>query len=234
MNAAPESPAMRLAAIAALIVLTAVPLAAQETPRRIVVTGEGRVEAAPDLARFTAGVEAEALEAAAALAAASATMRDVFAALEAAGIASEDMRTSRLAVDPVWEHGDGRQPRVRGFSASNLVTVRVRDVDALGALIDAVGAAGANRIEGIGFDVSEPRAALDAARRAAVADARAKAEVIAGAAGVTLGPVLSIREGGAGGPEPMMARAEFADAAPPVAAGVVDLSARVEIVYALE
>jgi uncharacterized protein len=81
MNAAPESPAMRLAAIAALIVLTAVPLAAQETPRRIVVTGEGRVEAAPDLARFTAGVEAEALEAAAALAAASATMRDVFAAL---------------------------------------------------------------------------------------------------------------------------------------------------------
>jgi uncharacterized protein YggE len=222
-------------AIVALAFGLAAPVAGQETERRIVVTGEARVEAVPDRARFTAGVEAEALQASEALAAASATMRAVFAALEAEGIAAEDVQTSRLAVDPVWEHGaDGRQPRVRGFAASNLVTVRVRDVAVLGALVDAVGAAGANRIEGIAFEVSEPRAALDAARRAAVADARARAEVLAEAAGTGLGPVLSIREGSAGGPEPMMARAEFADAAPPVAPGVVDLVARVEIVYALE
>lgn len=229
---------MRLApviVIAALVFGAVAPVAAQETDRRITVTGEARVEAVPDRARFTAGVEAEALQAAEALAAASATMRAVFAALEGAGVEAPDIQTSRLAVDPVWDHGgDGRQPRMRGFSASNLVTVRVRDVAALGALVDAVGAAGANRIEGIAFEVSEPRAALDAARRAAVVDARARAEVLAEAAGASLGPVQSIREGGAGGPEPMMARAEFADASPPVAPGVIDLTARVEIVYALE
>ncbi len=223
-----------------LVSLTVIALAfasagfAQEAPRRLVVTGEARVEAAPDLATFTAGVQSEALQAAEALAATGAAMQAVFAALEAAGVAAEDMQTSQLGVDPMWEDaGDGRQPRVRGYSASNLVTVRVRDVGRLGGLIDAVGAAGANRVYGIAFELSEPKAALDDARRRAVADARARAELLADAAGVTLGPVLSIREGGDAGPGPMMARAEVAMDMP-VAAGVVGIEARVEIVYGIE
>ena len=85
------------------------------------------------------------------------------------------------------------------YQADNTVTVRVREIAQLGGTIDALAGAGANRLYGIGFEVSEPRAALDAARREAVADARAKAELFAEAAGVTLGPVISIREGGMGG-----------------------------------
>lgn len=220
-----------LALMAVLALPLAGPLAAQEAPRRITVTGEGRVEAAPDLATLTAGVQSEALTAAPALEATSTAMRAVFDALAAAGIAPADMQTSQLSVDPVW--ADDGSGRVRGYSASNLVTIRVRDVTQLGAVIDAVGAAGANRVFGVAFELAEPRAQLDAARERAVADARAKAELLAKAAGVTLGPVLSIREGGEPAPGPMF-RAEMADAAPPVAEGVVGIEARVEIVYGLD
>lgn len=209
------------------------PAPGAEPPRRIVVTGEGRVEAAPDLATLTAGVQTEATDAAAALGATSAAMEGVLAALAAAGIAPQDMQTSQLSVDPLWADDGAGTARVRGYSASNLVTVRVRDVARLGAVIDAAGAAGANRVFGIGFEIAEPRAQLDAARERAVADARARAELLARAAGVTLGPVLSIREGGAPAPGPMFARVEM-DAAPPVAEGVVGIAAQVEIVYAIE
>jgi hypothetical protein len=225
-----------LAALALAAALLAPPASAQddEPRRRIVVSGEARVEAPPDRATFTAGVQAEALQAGDALAASGEAMRAVLAALEAAGVAAADLQTSQLSVDPVWEDGGaGGQPRVRGYAASNLVTVRVRDVAALGALIDTVGAAGANRVFGIAFEIAEPRAALDEARRRAVADARARAELLAEAAGVTLGQVLAIREGGLG-PAPMMRAEAMADAAAPVAEGVVAVDARVEIVFAIE
>lgn len=222
--------------LALTALLLALPLAgaqaAEEAPRRITVTGEARVEAAPDLATLTAGVQSEALTAGPALAATSTAMQKVFEALAAAGIAPADMQTSQLSVDPVW--ADDGSGRIRGYSASNLVTVRIRDVTQLGAVIDAASAAGANRLFGIGFELAEPRAQADAARTRAVADARAKAELLAKAAGVTLGPVLSIREGGEPAPGPMFARAEMANADAPVAEGVVGVEARVEIVYGID
>lgn len=229
---------MRPIYAALTLVALSLPVAAlaQEEPaqRRLFVTGEAEVETTPDRASFTVGVQTEALKASEAFKATGDAMRAVFAALEAEGVAAADMQTSQLSVDPLWEEPvEGRQPRVRGYSASNLVTVRVQDVDRLGALIDAVGAAGANRVFGISFDVAEPRALLDDARKRAVEDARARAELLATAAGVKLGEVMSIREGGGGGPVPMFARAE-AMSDMPVAAGSISLSASVEIVYAIE
>ena len=110
----------------------------------------------------------------------------------------------------------------------------MRDLASLGGLIDALAGAGANRLYGIGFEVSEPRPSVDAARREAVADARAKAELYAEAAGVTLGPVVTIRENvGMGGPEPLRAKAAMAEAAP-VAEGTVTLTADVEVVFGIE
>lgn len=222
-----------LVLLAVLALPLAAPAMAEDAPRQIVVTGEGRVEAAPDIATVTAGVQTEATEAAPALAATSEAMRAVFDALAAAGIAPSDMQTSQLSVDPVWADDGAGVSRVRGYSASNLVTIRVREIGELGAVIDAVGKAGANRVFGIAFELAEPRAQLDAARERAVADARAKAELLATAAGVKLGAVQSIRESGDSAPGPMFARAEM-DAAPPVAEGVVGLEARVEIVYGIE
>lgn len=219
-----------------LLLACAAPAPAEEAPgRRIVVSGEGRAEAVPDRASFTAGVQAEARQAREAFAAVSTSMRAVLDALAAAGVAAEDLQTSELSLDPLWDDGDGgqRQPQVRGYMASNLVTARVRDVAALGALIDAANAAGANRIVGVSFDLADPDARAAEARTEAVADARAKAEQLAAAAGVRLGPVVSISEQGGGGPMPMFARAEaMADA--PVAPGTVGVEVRVEIVYGIE
>jgi uncharacterized protein YggE len=231
-----ETPKMRptLAALLLLALPFAAPAASQDVRPRVTVIGEGRVDAAPDLATFTAGVQTEATRAEEAFAATSAAMRAVFEALAAAGIAPEDMQTSQLSLDALWADDQGQgQPRLRGYSASNLVTIRVRDIERLGPVIDAVGAAGANRVYGVTFAIADPKAATDEARRLAVADARAQAELLAEAAGVTLGPVLSIREPGGEAPGPMFARAEMAMDTP-VAAGEVSVGARVEIVYAIE
>ncbi len=211
--------------------------AAEEPLRQVTVTGSAEIEADPDLATVTAGVATRAASAAAALGANSETMTAVFAALDAAGIARRDLQTSELSLNPVYDSQrdgqDGPPPAV-AYQASNMVTVRVRDVGKLGEVIDALAGAGANQLYGVSFEVADPRSALDAARQKAVADARAKAELFAKAAGVTLGPVQSIREGGGmTSPAPYRAKAEMA-AAPPVAAGTVTLSADVELVFGLQ
>lgn len=209
----------------------------QPTPRQITVTGSADVDVVPDRATITAGVETQAPTAAAALAANSEAMTAVFAALEAAGVEQRDMQTSELNLNPVYEpYRDDADapPQVVAYQASNMVTVTVREVTRLGTLVDALAGAGANRLYGIGFEASDPREAVDAARREAVSDARAKAGLYAEAAGVALGPVVTIREiMGMGPPEPFRAKAEMA-AAPPVAEGTVRLTAEVEVVFAIE
>ena len=227
---------MRAAVLVSLLLALAGAAVAQEPPRQITVQGAAEADAVPDLATVTAGVDTRAETAAAALAANSETMTAILAAIEAAGVEPRDVQTSQLSLSPVYEpfrdDAEG-PPAVVAYEASNLVTVRVRAVDELGAVIDALAEAGANRLQGVSFDVSEPRPHLDAARERAVADARARAELYAGAAGVTLGPVVSIRET-VEMPGAVMMRAEAADAAVPIAAGTVTLSAQVEVVYAIE
>ena len=225
-------------AAALLGLALAVPAAAQDTQRQITVTGSAEVEAVPDLATVTAGVETQAATAVEALAMNSVAMTAVFAALETAKIERRDAQTSQLNLNPVFDNAPDadqtRGPKVIGYQASSMVTVKVRAVASLGAVIDAVTKSGANRLYGVGFEVSDPQATLTIARLKAVEDARAKAELFAKAAGVTLGNVLSLREGGGGGgPVPMFAKADMAGA-PPVAEGTVTLNADVEVVYAIE
>ena len=230
---------MRLTHFALALCLAAGPLAAQEAPpRQITVTGVAEADAVPDLATVTAGVDTRAATAAEALAANSEAMTAVFAALDAAGIERRDLQTSQLNINPIYEpyrEGAEEAQKVVGYEASNMVTVRVRAIDNLGEVIDELTKAGSNRLYGIGFEVSEPKAHLDAAREKAVADARGKADLFARAAGVTLGPVLAIRETEQiPGPIMMRAEAAMADAAPPVAEGTVTLQAQVEIIYGIE
>lgn len=209
---------------------------AGDTVRRITVVGSAQVDAAPDLATITAGVEARASSAAEALASNATAMSAVVKALSEQEIAPADMQTSQLSVEPVWatdSGSDGTPPAVVGYSATNLVTVRVRRVDDLGAIIDALGKAGANRMFGIGFDLADQTPAFDSARERAVADARHRAELYARAAGVKLGSVMRISES-SGGPGPMMLRAEAMASDMPVSAGSVTVSAQVEVVFAIE
>lgn len=208
--------------------------AVAQTPREIIVTGEGRVDVAPDLATVSAGVETQGDTAEAALAENARRMTAIIEAIVAAGIAREDVQTNQLGLFPIYreQEGGGWTTEVLGYTARNMVRVRVRDVARLGAALDAVAAAGANLIEGISFDVADRQPHLDSAREQAVADARAKAELLAGAAGVSVGEVLSIRETQAIDQPFPMARAEMAmDSA--IAAGTVELDALVEIVFAI-
>lgn len=226
-----------LAPILAALMLAQAPLAAlADTPQpRLVVTGEGRSEAAPDIATITLGVTTQADTADAALAENNTRLATVLENLRAAGIADRDLQTSGLSLGPRYDYSrEGQAPRVVGYEASNTLTVRVRALDSLGTVLDKAVADGANTFQGLSFGLADPTAALDAARVAAVEEARRKAGLMARAAGVTLGPVLEITEA-TRMPEPyMMARGAAAKAdSVPVAGGEVSYAAEVTITYAL-
>lgn len=227
---------MRLFPIAATALMLALPAWAETVPATISVTGEGRVEIAPDMATLNLGVTTEADTAAAALTANSEGLAAALARLKEAGIAERDIQTSGLTVNPRYEYpNDGSQPRVNGYMASNMVMVRVRDLSILGATLDGAVAEGANTLNGIAFGLQEPDATMDEARRRAVTDAAHKAALYAEAAGVKLGRVASITEQmNYGGPQPMMlAEASMAKDAGsvPVASGELTVSSTVSVVY---
>ena len=201
----------------------------------ITVTGEGRVDQAPDMATVSLGVTTEGATAAEALGANSAEIAKVLERLGSAGIAPRDVQTTGLSVNPNWRNNSsGEAPKISGFIANNGVTVRVRALDGLGAVLDAAVQDGANQLNGVEFGLQEPRPAQDEARRRAVADARARAELLAEAAGVKLGAIRSISEA-MGAPMPMpafrMAAEAVAGAPVPVAAGEVATTANVTIVW---
>jgi uncharacterized protein YggE len=227
---------MRPVLFAALLPLLPMAAAADDAPaRRITVTGSARVEAAPDLASITAGIETQGEAAASALSDNSKAMATVFDTLEKLGIAKADIQTTRISLDPVFEQmDDGRTTsRITGYQASNMITIRVRETGKLGGVVDALGAGGVNRIYGIGFDIADPRPMLEKARVEAVADAREKAEVLAQSAGAVLGEVVVIEEGDfGGGPAPK--RAQFDLAPAPIAEGTVEVGTDVTVTYALD
>lgn len=237
----PVSPRLPLAALILALGLAAGPVAAESAPpRQIVVEGRGEVQRVPDFAIVAIGVTSEAATAAEALAANTAAMTEVFAALAAAGIEPRDIRTTEVGLAPRWHHPEDRrsEPRIVGFTASNQVAVRVRELARLGAVLDAVVQGGANRLGGVNFGLSDEAEALAEARRRAVADALARAQLYTTAAGVGLGRVMTITEsGGFGIPRPFQ-RADMmlaAEAAPvPVAEGEMNISAGVSIVFELD
>lgn len=227
---------MKRILICALLMLPPAAVWAQESSRQITVTGTGEVARAPDMAIIRVGVGSEAADAATALDATSQAMTRMQDRLSKVGVEPRDVQTSELSLSPVYEQRPDNNPRIVGFQATNAVTVRVRDISITGAVLGALVGDGANRIDGVTFALQEPRAVMDEARRLAVADARRKAELLARAAGVTLGPVRDIREvGGGGQPRPMMMSRMASEAMDvPMAEGELGLSASVSVVFAIE
>lgn len=222
-------------ALAAAVMWTALPARAETAPALITVTGEAAVERAPDMATVSIGVTTVAETAAGALAANSDAMRAVIDRLKAAGVAEADLQTTGLSVNPNWTGYDASSSgqTISGYTAANVLTVDIRALEGLGTVLDAAVSDGANTLNGLSFGLADPRPAQDEARRAAVADARAKAELLAAAAGVSLGAIVSITEGGGyGAPVPMF-KAASADAAVPVQAGEVSYQASVTVVWQL-
>jgi uncharacterized protein YggE len=223
--------------LSALILSTALalPLAnvarAEEPVRSISVTGTGTVEAAPDMATLMIGVTTQAATAAEALAGNSKATDAVIARLTASGVEARDMQTSNLSINPNWTGYDSSTPTISGYVASNMLTVRVRALDTTGAVLDAAVADGANTLNGMTFGLADPEPAYKEARKEAVADARDKAELLATAAGVKLGQVLSITDAGAMTDPAPMYRDAVAASPVPVVGGELGLVANVSVTW---
>ncbi len=225
---------MATAFAAAIFVLLASP--AWADPRTITISGQGEAKAAPDEALLSAGVTTDARSAAAALAANTRAMNGVFETLRKAGVADKDMQTSGFSVQP--QYSNDRSPqRITGYEVSNNVSVTVENLASLGATLDALVSSGANNIGDIAFGLRDSRELMQKARAAAVADAIARADTIAKAAGVTLGPITSINENGSNYDPPrpmnraMNAMAGMAAGPAPVASGQASLSDIVSITW---
>ncbi|MEM0948229.1 MAG: SIMPL domain-containing protein [Pseudomonadota bacterium] len=216
-----------------LLAMTSLSAANPAMPQ-MTVSGEGRVTVEPDMATVRLGVVTEARGARQAIDENSRAMADVLERLAGLGIEARDLQTADFSVQPRWSRTEtGGRSQIEGFSARNLLVVRVRDLARLGDVLDAVASDGANAFDAIQFGLSDPAPLHAKARRAAVDDAKAKAELYADAAGVALGPLISLSEAGGTRPPMPVARAEMAMAsdAVPVAAGELTVSARVTLVY---
>lgn len=204
----------------------------------LTVSAEGEVEAAPDIAFIQLGVTTEGETAQAALAANARAANALSQALRRAGIAERDVQTSNVSVNPQYVYGEGVPPRITGYQAQNMVSVRVRDLDNLGRVIDAAVAAGGTNVNGVSFGVDNPEPRLNAARTQAMQRARERAELYAQAAGMRVHRIISISEGYNVQPPPvpvMYAREQAMDAAmpTPIAPGEVRTSANVTVVFEL-
>jgi uncharacterized protein YggE len=210
----------------------------------IVVSGTGRLSAAPDQADISVGVVTQDATAKGALDLNTQAMTRLISELKERGVAAKDIQTANINVSPQYSQPPQRPqggefvPRIVAYQVTNTVTVTARDLKKLGELLDAVVTAGANQMYGINFRIAEPEKLLDQARKAAVADARRKAELFAGEAGVVLGRPLRIRESdGAAPPMPMFkgrAMAMAAAAPVPVEAGEQELSVTIQVEYAIQ
>lgn len=231
-----------IVAFVLLAVLAVLPARAEEAKpmRSIQISGHGEVRQAPDLAIVTTGVVTSAADAKSALASNTTAMTALFAQLKASNVADKDVQTSNFSVQPQYDYGqnNNQPPKITGYQVSNTVTVTLRKLDSVGDVLDKLVSSGSNQVGGISFSIADPQAALDEARKAAMADALRKANVITGAAGVKLGVIMSLTEGGDNAPPPvimMRAKAMAAEAAPvPVAQGEQVIGADVNVVWTIE
>jgi hypothetical protein len=237
-------------AVAGLLVLAALAgfqsaaTAADAEPEpRLRVTGEGTASVEPDMALLYLTVTREGDSARAALDANSAAMKEVLAAMRAQGIAERDLQTANFSIHPRYQHRPHNQsgvqepPRIVGYTVSNSLTVRLRDIARLGAILDESVSLGVNEGGNIQFLNDDPAEALTQARQDAVRDALARARTLAEAAGVKLGRILEISEQSRRHqpmPVARMAMAEMADDSVPVAAGENSYQVMVDVVLALE
>jgi hypothetical protein len=236
---------LRFALITFLATLAAIPpaqalerLSDTGNDRWVEVSGEGSVSAAPDFAQVTLGVTSTGKNAGEAMAANAKAANALASLIKAEGVAPADIQTSEMSISPIFAQpspGQQTAPTISGYSVSNNLTVRLRDIPRLGAMLDRAVTAGANSIYGIGFGHNDPSAMLDKARPLAVADARRKAEIYASAGGARIGRLMVLTEE-AGRQSPVAFSRAFAAGAPaptPIEAGedklTVTVTARFEL-----
>ena len=205
------------------------------------VTGSARVTTTPDRFSFNVSVQTIAPTVEEAVNENNAKVAAVIAALKNAGAKPEEIQTSNFSIFPQQDYSQqqqGKLPRLLGYQVSNSITVTKKEIASAGKLLQAALGAGVNQSSGLSFSVSDPTRGRDEGLRAAFADARAKASLLAQAAGRTLGSAMAITEGGSSNPQPprpMIGRVMAAQVAEPVPveSGSEELSFTVSVVFAM-
>jgi len=169
---------------------------------RLDITASGEVTRIPDVAVISAGVVTRQQTASSAIQENSSRMERVLAALKKAGVAERDVQTSSLSLSPEYRYQENQPPHLVGYTASNQVSIRFRDIRNSGKILDALVAEGANQINGPSLTIDKPEAALDEARQQAIANGRARAELYARTLGKRVARVVSVSEGGGNYPVP--------------------------------
>ena len=205
---------------------------------RLDVSATGETTRVPDVAVISAGVVTRAPTAGAAIQENSARMDRVLAALKRAGVADRDVQTSSINLNPEYRYQENRAPELVGYTASNQVNIRFRDIRNSGRILDALVAEGANQINGPTLTIDKPEEALDEARVNAVANGRARAELYARALGKRVTRVVSVSEGGGNyyppPPMPVAERSMAAAADTKIVPGEQKLQVSVSMVFELQ
>jgi uncharacterized protein YggE len=205
---------------------------------RLEVSATGEAARVPDLAIISAGVVTRQTTATTAIQENAARMERVLSALKRAGIEERDVQTSSINLNPEYRYQENRAPQLVGYTASNQVSIRFRDIRNTGKILDALVAEGANQINGPTLTIDKPEAALDEARLKALANGRARADVYARALGRRVARIVSISESGGSSPVPppmpmmMEARAQSADSK--ILPGEQKLQVTLSIVFDLQ
>jgi uncharacterized protein YggE len=210
--------------------------------RSISVAGQGRVTGTPDMAVLNFSVRNRGKTAGEAFSGSSERMNAVISAFKEAGIEPRDLQTAQVNLNPVYaqnERGYQDRARIVAYEAVQTLTVRLRDIETAGEMIDLGVGSGANELQSFTLTIDETEALEDEARVAAVRDARRKAEMMAEAAGASLGQVMTISAyQGGGRPVPMMASARMASAdvaeEMSIEAGEQELTVNVQVTFALK
>lgn len=216
--------------------------AAQSEPSVLSLSATGEVQVEPDLAIVSAGAVTRGDTASEALAENAEMMTRVFQALDRAGIDDEDRQTSSLSVNPVYEQhreggvsGSTSRSVIVGYEARNVVTAHVRDLDNIGATIDALVSNGANQLNGLSFTREDTEDAQNEARLRAISELNTLRDLYASTAGFEVVRLKSLSEGGGyAQPVAMMEAASFSRARTPVAAGSLTVSVTVNASWEIE
>jgi uncharacterized protein YggE len=212
--------------------------AERQPERTVTVSATGSVKADPDIAHVSTGVVTEGTTAREALDRNSAVMKSLIDGLKAIGIDAKDIQTAHVGVEPRYQSSSRgeRAPTIVGYRVTNQVRIVQRAITKLGETLDKAVTLGANQIHGIQFEVSRAEMLKDEARRAAMANARRRAELYATSAGAQVERVLAISENViGGGPRPMADGVRMAMAeAVPVEPGTQTLDVTVHVVWSLK
>ena len=200
------------------------------------VSGSATVQATPDMAQTQAGVQTYARTVAEAVTANNTVAAAIIASARALGVEEADLQTVNFSVSPQRDYKNDRPDSITGYWVYNTVTVTIRQIDVAGQVLQAAVDAGANTVSGLSFTLADPAPVKEQARVAAMEDARSRAEVLADAAGVRVGKVLQIRETAFSySPYWRSGMEDAADGgAVPVEPGDLEVSAQVEVVYAIK